>query len=173
MRTEYSSRPWYKCPVLYLMLALVWSSNKPANTRHDQYIEHSTVQSISDYAIDVFLQDSYIQLSPSTQIYVVPLVRTVECLSLAVQNDVCAWVWHQKPGFTFIAASGKFLYLTFKEVPMTIICDIKNCLEASPGSVFNSHKYDVETWSLQCTSHHTQGGLSEGRDKLLTRHVLA
>ena len=55
--------------------------------------------------------------------------------------------------------------------PTGMICDITNSLEANPGPVGNLHKYDVETWSLQCTN--TEHWLySEGGDILGQLHQL-
>ena len=45
-----------------------------------------------------------------------------------------------------------------------MICDIKNSLEANHGPIFSIHKFDVETWSFQCSTLRMH--FSESRDIL-------
>lgn len=38
---------------------------------------------------------------------------------------------------------------------MSMICDITNVVDDSPGLIFSVHKYDVGTCRLQCTNTET------------------
>ena len=57
-----------------------------------------------------------------------------------------------------------------RDGPWSMIYDIITSLEANPGPIFNLHKCDMETWSLQCTN--TENGLYSEVGDILFSEVM-